>query len=111
MSIRTSATPPLRGRNAVDASEYAVPTQTKSPPWRSWMITGRAVDTAVSSRADRKTERQSERMISQNLSPFLCSPGVCGRSSFGGTSAAETIASFGVSMLEGCWRGSEVFLQ
>lgn len=74
--MRTSAKPPLIGRKAVDAREYAAPTQTKSSPCKSWMILGRAVDTADSSIADKNIARQRERKIIQNFKSFLGSEDV-----------------------------------
>ena len=63
------------GRNAVDASAYAAPTQTKSSPCSSLMMTGRAVATPENSNAERNIARHSERKIIQNLYPFFAAGG------------------------------------
>ena len=69
------AMPPLMGRNAVEERAYAEPTHTKSVAWRSCAIVGRVVDTAVSSRAERKRATHMERKMSQKTMPFFF-PGV-----------------------------------
>lgn len=51
------ARPPDIGMNAADAIVYAEPIQIKFAPDSSCTIVGRAVDTVVASRAERKSER------------------------------------------------------
>ena len=69
---KTSARRPEKGRIAVLARPYADPIHTKSsPPWRSLVIVGTAVDTAVMSSALRKLATTTAMKDSQNAEPFF----------------------------------------
>ena len=69
---KTSASAPDNGKKAVLDSAYAEPTQLKSsPPLRAEVIVGRAVATAVRSRALRKIEVRTATKDSQNEELFL----------------------------------------
>lgn len=69
---KISARLPDNGRMAVLDSAYAEPTQVKSsPPFKSLVIVGRAVATAVRSRALRKIDMTTATKESQKAEPFL----------------------------------------
>ena len=68
---KISARRPDKGRIAVLERAYAEPTHVKSsPPLRSFVIVGTAVETAVMSRALRKLETTTARNESQNAEPL-----------------------------------------
>ena len=68
---RTSASRPEKGRMAALASPYAAPTHTKSsPPCRSAVIVGAAVETEVKSSALRKWATATAMKESQNTEPL-----------------------------------------
>ena len=67
-----SASWPVKGRMAAAARLYAAPTQTNSsPPLRSLVIVGSAVETAVMSRAERKLQTTTAVKESQKTEPRL----------------------------------------
>lgn len=69
---KISAKEPERGRTAVLARAYAEPTHTKSsPPFKSLVMVGRAVATAVRSRALRKIDVTTAMKESQKAVPFF----------------------------------------
>ena len=66
-----SARLPDRGKMAVLERAYAEPTHVKSsPPLRSLVIVGRAVATAVKSRALRRVDKRTARKVNQNAAPL-----------------------------------------
>ena len=84
---KSCAMPLVMGRIATMARAYDAPAQIKSAPFRECTMVGRAVDTAVRSRAVGESERQSESIIR---------PMRLGRvsSSCGGPEAATAVTTF-----------------
>ena len=84
-----SASLPVSGRIAAEARPYAEPTQTNSsPPLSSFVIVGSAVETAVTSSAERKLQTTTAVKESQKTEPL-------GRPDFGGAAAASATSASG----------------
>ena len=112
-----SARRPVKGRMAAAASVYAEPTQTNSsPPESSFVIVGSAVETAVTSRAERKLQTTTAVKHNQKIDPLgrllAASPGrgevkewgediIMGRDGKGAGVARARVADTSVERAEG----------